>query len=216
MTRGYFISGTDTGVGKTYVTCALARRARTLGHRVFAFKPVETGCVELDGRFAGADQELLAGAAGDWQRGDLRGVYRFQVPAAPLVAASAESQAVDLGLIAMTYRAGVDQADFVLVEGAGGWRVPVTETEDTAGLARVTDLPVVLVARATLGTINHSLLTLEAVERDGFAVAALVLSRQPADDPSFAESNAEQIRRRWPGRVMVFGRVDSDLDVLIG
>ncbi len=213
--KGYFITGTDTGVGKTFVTSALARRSRALGHRVFAFKPIETGCEVLDNRRIGSDQERLALAAGDWQQGDLRGVYRFQLPAAPLVAADAEGASIDLGLIATTFEAGAGQADLVLVEGAGGWRVPVTPTQDTGALARLTGLPLIVVARATLGTINHSLLTLEAVERDGLSVALLVLSRHPGDDPAFAQSNADQIRSRWPGNVLVFSQFETDLDSLV-
>ena len=210
--KGYFVTGTDTGVGKTFVTSALARRSRALGHRVFAFKPIETGCEIVDGRRIGTDQERLALAAGDWQQGDLRGVYRFQLPAAPLVAAEAEGASVDLGLIAMTFAAGAGQADLVLVEGAGGWRVPVTRTEDTGALARLTGLPLIVIARATLGTINHSLLTLEAIERNGLSVALLVLSRHPGDDPAFAHDNADQIRSRWPGNVLVFSQIETDLD----
>lgn len=213
--KGYFVTGTDTGVGKTFVTSALARRARALGRRVFAFKPIETGCEVVDHRRIGADQERLALAAGDWQQGDLRGVYKFQLPAAPRVAAEAEGVTVDLGLIAMTFAAGAGQADVVLVEGAGGWRVPITRTEDTGALARLTHLPVVVVARATLGTINHSLLTLEAIERDGLSVALLVLSRHPGDDPAFAQDNAAQIRSRWPGDVLVFSQLETDLDSLL-
>src|SRR6185503_5121166 len=95
--NGYFITGTDTNVGKTYVTCALARRARGLGQRVFALKPIETGCSPgHDGRLLGPDQELLVAAAGDWQQGELRGLYRFPLPAAPRVAAEAAGAVIDL------------------------------------------------------------------------------------------------------------------------
>lgn len=210
--KGYFITGTDTGVGKTFVASALARRSRALGHRVFAFKPIESGCEVLDNRRIGSDQERLALAAGDWQQGDLRGVYKFQLPAAPLVAAEAEGATVDLGLVAKTFAAGAGQADRVLVEGAGGWRVPLTRSEDTGALARLIGLPLIVVARATLGTINHSLLTLEAIERDGLSVALLVLSRHPGDDPEFAQNNADQIRLRWPGSVLVFSQIETVLD----
>src|SRR5689334_14432057 len=92
--RSYFVTGTDTGVGKTFVSCALARRARELepAARVFAFKPIETGCTSAFGE----DQEALAVAAGNWQQGALRGVYQFVMPAAPLVAAEAGGRAIDL------------------------------------------------------------------------------------------------------------------------
>jgi dethiobiotin synthetase len=212
--RGFFVTGTDTGVGKTFVTCALARHARTAGQRVFAFKPIETGCLDVEGRRVGADQELLAEAAGNWQDGLLRGLYRFSKPAAPLVAADEEGETVDLDVIAQVLRDGAQKADLVLVEGAGGWRVPITTTSDMSTLARRTGLPVIVVARAGLGTINHSLLTLEAVERDDLSLHALVLSQQPGDDPDFARSNAEQLNRRWSGRVVLFQK-PSDVGELL-
>lgn len=200
---GYFITGTDTGVGKTFVTASLTRLARARGHRVFAFKPIETGCEVFHGERRGPDQELLARAAGDWQQGRLRGVYRLLQPAAPLVAAEAEGVEIDAAQISATLVEGAAQADLVLVEGAGGWRVPITPDLDMAGLSRLCGLPVLIVARAGLGTINHALLTIEAVERSGQVVAAVLLSRLPADDADFAQSNADQIRRRWPGLVAV-------------
>ena len=201
--NGYFVTGTDTGVGKTFVSCVLARSGVSRGQRVFAFKPIETGCSPVGGELVGADQELLAEAAGDWQRGGLRGVYRFPLPAAPRVAAEVAGAAVDLGRISEVLRAGAAEAEVVVVEGAGGWRVPITDTADMSSLARMVGLPVLVVARAGLGTINHSLLTVEAVERDGLNVAALVLSCLADDDPEFAASNAHELQLRWPGRVLV-------------
>jgi dethiobiotin synthetase len=210
----YFVTGTDTGIGKTYVASALARRAlvRRPGQRVFAFKPIETGCT---GRF-GEDQEALAQAAGDWQQGALRGLYQFAQPAAPLVAARAEHRTIDIGSVGETYRSGREGATLAIVEGAGGWRVPITSNVDMGALARSLGLPVIVVGRASLGTINHSLLTLEAVERDGCTVAALVLSRRPEDDPAFAASNAEEIGRCWPGKIIVLADDPSVLDGLVG
>jgi len=196
---GCFVTGTDTGVGKTFVSTALARHARSLGARVFAFKPIETGCHGL-----GADQQALCEAAGGWQRGELQGLYRFALPAAPRVAAEAEGAAIDLDRVLATTRAGAASADFTVVEGAGGWRVPLTESADIAILARALGLAVVVVARAGLGTINHSLLTVEAVERDGCQVRALVLSVLPTDSLEFARSNAVEIQRRWSGRIVLF------------
>lgn len=201
--NGFFVTGTDTGVGKTFVTCELARQARARGLRVFAFKPVETGCAVLRGRRVGADQEQLAEAAGDWQQGELRGVYRLLQPAAPLVAATGEAVRIDLDRIQAVLSEGATGADLTLVEGAGGWRVPITETEDMGALARRVGLPVIVVGRAGLGTINHTLLTIEAIERDGLSIARVVLSRRPEDDEAFTRSNAEEIARRWPGSIEV-------------
>ncbi len=187
----YFVTGTDTGVGKTHVTCALARLGVASGKRVFAFKPIETGVVGAEGD----DQTALCSAAGGWQRGSLRGLYCFSKPAAPFVAAT---EAIDIELVART---ASEPADLTLVEGAGGWRVPVTESADMGGLAKRLGFPVILVARGSLGTINHTLLSIEAIERDGCALAGVVLSVRPNEDAEFARSNAAEIRRSWSGPV---------------
>ena len=192
MSRSYFVTGTDTGVGKTFVSTHLARRARAHGQSVFAFKPIETGCVAP----VGDDQRRLVEAAGGWQVGPLAGLYQFALPAAPSVAALAEQAIIDLALIHLTFVAGSRQSDLSIVEGAGGWRVPITDDVDMAGLARRLDLPVILVARGTLGTINHTLLTAEAIVRDGCELAAIVLSLLPDTDQTLLASNVAEISRR--------------------
>jgi dethiobiotin synthetase len=212
--KRYFVTGTDTGAGKTFVTAAIARRSRVLGKKVFGFKPIETGCELVEGRLVGADQEIVTAAAGGWQTGEQRGVYQLVRPLAPLVAAQAESKTIDLARI-VEVATSVPDVDVLLVEGAGGWRVPITESDDMSALARRLGARVVIAARAALGTINHSLLTIEAVERDGCEVAAVVLSRRPDDELEHAQSNAEQIRRRWNGSVLVFDIDESVLDALL-
>jgi dethiobiotin synthetase len=215
---GYFVTGTDTGVGKTFVGAALVRRARELGRPAFAFKPIETG---VPVNREGEDQVVLCDAAGGWQTGELRGVYRFRQPAAPRVAAEAEKTAIDLDRIAAVYGQGLacedstgKRPDFAIVEGAGGWRVPVTDSADTSTLAKRIGLPVLVVARAGLGTINHSLLSVEAIERDGCKVAALILNVRHDDDRIFARSNEQEIQARWRGRIVYFLE-PTDLDPLI-
>ncbi len=209
-----FVTGTDTGVGKTFVTAAIARRARALGKKVFAFKPIETGCDLVGERRIGPDQELISEAAGNWQTGEQRGLYQLSRPVAPWVAAQIDGVQIDMEKIAATARS-VPDAQLVVVEGAGGWRVPITEAEDMSHLARRLGGEVVIAARAGLGTINHSVLTIEAVERDGLRIAALVLSRRPDEDPEFVSSNREQIRRYWKGNVLVLDTDAAELDALI-
>jgi len=211
---GYFVTGTDTGVGKTHVTQALARSARLLGKKVFAFKPIETGCEGIDGELIGSDQQALWQASGSWQHGDLRGVYKLRSPVAPLVAADEEGVQIDLDRILRTLHDGSAQADVTVVEGAGGWRVPITAEYDQNELVRRIGLPVVVVARATLGTINHSILSLEAIERDGCNIACLVLSRRPEENVEFARNNALQISRRWDGKILVYDGDDSVFEPL--
>ena len=212
MTRaGYFITGTDTGVGKTFVAAALIRRAVARGLKVFAFKPIETGCTEVDGELVGSDQVLLRHAAGG-ARAPRAGLYRFRDPVAPAVAARTSGEPIDLDRIKAVLDA--TPSDLAIVEGAGGWRVPITPTADMSTLARVVGLPIVLVARAGLGTINHSLLSIEAIERDGSQLAAVVLSCLPTDSLDFARENALEINQRWSGRVLVL-ETERILDELI-
>lgn len=212
MTRtGYFITGTDTGVGKTFVATALVRRAVARGLKVFAFKPIETGCTEVDSELVGSDQVLLRRAAGG-ASAPRAGLYRFRDPVAPAVAARTTGEGIDLERIKAVL--DVTPSDLAVVEGAGGWRVPITETADMSALARVVGFPVVLVARAGLGTINHSLLSIEAIERDGCRIGAVVLSWLPTESLEFARENASEISRRWKGRVLVLDS-ESVLDALL-
>lgn len=186
--KGFFVTGTDTGVGKTFVTCALARKARAVGQRVFAFKPIETG---VTGEW-GEDQTALAEASGDVRRG----TYRLRLAAAPRVAAEAEGVEIDFERIEAEFQLAASAAERILVEAAGGWRVPITREHDTSELARRMGLPVLVVARAGLGTINHTLLTVEAIARDGLQLAGVVLSLRPGEDAVFATRNAEEIFAR--------------------
>ncbi len=210
MKHAYFITGTGTGVGKTFVTTALAHRARAHEKRVFAFKPIETGCAAGT---LGEDQRTLVHAAGGWQTDDLAGVYQFELPAAPSVAAP--PGAISFERIAAAVQLGSEQAEVVLVEGAGGWRVPIDQAHDMGALAKQCGFPILVVATAALGTINHSLLTIEAIERDGQRVAALVLSQLPSDDPALVVTNVQQLRSRWAGSIIVLATESSVLDPLL-
>lgn len=212
MKRSYFITGTGTGVGKTFVTAAIARHARATGQKVFAFKPIETGC--RPGRL-GSDQEELVAAAGDWQTGSLAGLYQFEAPVAPAVAARATNVEISVSAILESLAKGSEQAVLTLVEGAGGWRVPISEALDMSMLAKACGFPILVVATATLGTINHSLLTAEAVERDGQTVAGIVLSQHPNDDPTMVASNLEQLRARWSGPIIALATDPTVLDRFI-
>ena len=218
MKRGYFITGTGTGVGKTYVTCSLARRARELGQRVFAYKPIETGCRYENGRWIGSDQQDLVKAAGSWQTGPLMGAYQLEPPVAPSVAAARAGKAISidecvaLPKTVMEGHTPFEAVDLVLVEGAGGWRVPVTPDQDMSALAAASGLPVLVASLATLGTLNHTLLTIEGIERDGQRCAGIVLSQRPDDEVDLVESNLEELRARWRGPIVALTTDASVLD----
>jgi dethiobiotin synthetase len=191
-----FVTGTDTGVGKTYVGCALAREGVQRGWSVLAHKPIETGCREEHGQRVPEDGVALAKAAGGWQSGGALCQYTLAKPVAPAVAARAEQVCIDIERTVDTIRRLSANRQLAIVEGAGGWRVPISDREDMAGLARRLGFPVLVVARAGLGTINHSLLTAEAVEHDGCQLWGIALSVLPTDDPDLARSNRDEIASR--------------------
>ena len=169
---GVFVTGTDTGVGKTVVACAIVRALRADGFDVGVMKPCETG-VGPDGPL---DAIALRDAAGAKDDLALICPQQFAMPAAPTVAASAEGRSVDLDAIRAAYAGLCSAHDFVVSEGAGGLLVPLAKEFTMADFAQELRLPVIIVARAALGTINHTLLTLEAAARRDLDIAGVVIS----------------------------------------
>jgi dethiobiotin synthetase len=169
--RGVFVTGTDTGVGKTVVACALVRGLRARGVAVAAMKPIETGV----GAGGPADAIALRCAAGERDPLDDVCPVRFALPAAPLAAGRAEGRGVDLAAIDAAHARLRARCAFLVVEGAGGLLVPATEQLSMADLAQRFALPLWIVARAALGTINHTRLTLEAARGRGLRVAGVVI-----------------------------------------
>jgi dethiobiotin synthetase len=214
--KGLFVTGTDTGVGKTFITAALAAQLRNRGWQVAAVKPAESGCeAGADGLIA-ADADAIAAAAGGWQGREARCLYRLREPVAPGVAARREGVAIDLAECIAFVKAIASQAEIVLVEGAGGWRVPLDGAGHTiADLAKRVGLPIVVVARATLGTINHAVLSAEAIAHDGCELASIVLSVKPGDDFALAMSNAEEISRLIRPAVVRLVRAPEDVDPIL-
>ena len=172
MRRGVFVTGTDTGVGKTVVGCAIAEALRRRRIDVGVMKPIETGV----GPQGPLDAIALVEAAGSDDPLDLVCPQRFALPAAPSVAAAREGRAVDLAAIRDAFARLRERHRFLLVEGAGGLLVPIAADYSMADLAAELALPVLVVARGALGTVNHTLLTLEAIERRGLALAGVVVS----------------------------------------
>jgi dethiobiotin synthetase len=185
--RGLFITGTDTGVGKTTVAAMIARHLRAEGRRAGAYKPVCTGgTLGSDGRLVWADVDALCEAIGRAFPAERICPQTFAAPLAPPFAAAAEHRQVDRQLLRTGAAWWYGQVDVLLVEGVGGLLCPLTDDETVADLARDLNLPVLIVARLGLGTINHTLLTVEAAERRGLEVAGIVLNEaEPGtDDPS--------------------------------
>jgi dethiobiotin synthetase len=200
---GLFVTGTDTGVGKTYVTACIARILRRAGLRVGVYKPVASGCVWRGEQWSSDDALVLWDAAG--RLGDLDAVcpQRFAAPLAPPLAAAAEGRVVDAALLRAGLQPWLECADVVLVEGAGGLMSPVTESEFVADLAYDFGFPLLVVAPNALGVINQTLQTLitAAAFREGLDVAGIVLNNPgPAllNDVSVASNRRELARHCVP------------------
>jgi dethiobiotin synthetase len=170
MSKNFFITGTDTGVGKTHVTALLLAELRRRGIRAAAMKPIACG---RDGRH---DAEIFAALMNGEQPLDVINPVYLRSPLAPMVAASVEKKQINLAVVRKCFRILASEYSVVLVEGAGGLLVPIKRNYFVADLARSLRLPVVIVGRLGLGTINHTLLTCRQARAMGLSVAGVVLN----------------------------------------
>ena len=170
MGQGYFVTGTDTGIGKTTVSCALLRAFAAQGHKVIGMKPIAAG-VE-NGKWLDVEQ-LLAASNVNVTRQQIN-PYAFDPPISPHLAARQAGREIDLTVIQQAYQTLSTQADRVIVEGAGGFLVPVNQYQTGADLAQTLNLPVILVVGMRLGCLNHALLTAQAVRATGSTLAGWV------------------------------------------
>lgn len=215
MKQSYFVVGTDTNVGKTYVASALIQHFSDAGMKTAGMKPIAAGC-ELSrhgvwqGQLVNEDVVALSNAATLSAPLDLINPYHFTPAVAPHIAAEQADVDIDLDTIAQAYRLLAGMADVVVVEGAGGFLVPVNSQQTLADLAVKLDLPIVLVVGMRLGCINHALLTVEAIKSRGLTLAGWVANQIDPDMPMFAE-NLASLRQRiaapclsvvpWQGKV---------------
>jgi dethiobiotin synthetase len=203
----FFITGTDTGVGKTMVTAALLAALRSRGTDAVAMKPVQTGAV----RGRSPDLDFCAKVSG-WKirRDEFDDLcpYRFPMPASPHLAARVAGRNIRPRNIIAAFRRLQQKHESVLVEGAGGLLVPLTTGFDQRDLIAELGLPVVVVCRAGLGTLNHTLLTAEALDRNGIAIAAFVLSDTGPDRSRILDNNLNFLRKKlFPNPVLSLPRV---------
>lgn len=201
---GIFVMGTDTGVGKTVVTAAIALAARGQGRTVAPLKPAQTGD---DGAITG-DAEFVASVLGLDEPYENLCPYRLRAPLAPAVAAQLEGVRLDPGAVVRAHAALSARYDLVLVEAAGGALVPFSDGVDMAALAGMLGLAVVVVIRPGLGTLNHTLLTLEALHRRGLTVLGTVISGYPAEPGLDAVTNPQVLARISP--VPLLGVIPHD------
>lgn len=192
--RGLFVTGTDTGIGKTRVAVALIHALRAQGLRVAAMKPVSAG--SAPGELNEDVSALMQASNVDAELCDMN-PYAFAEPIAPHIAAGLAGVRIDLEVIAAAYTRLAAAADVVVVEGAGGWRVPLNDQEDMADLAVRLGLPVVLVVGMRLGCISHALLTAESIAGRRLPWAGWVANQMDPDMARSAE-NVVALRARLP------------------
>lgn len=202
----FFITGTDTEVGKTVVSCALLARARLLGLSAFGVKPITAGCrTEIVN-----NREVLVSEDAIWMseyasiaiNPMLLAPIRLHLPISPHLAAADMGVTLRAERVVGQIRAALStRADFVVVEGAGGWRVPINARETLADIARLLQKPVILVVRIRLGCLNHALLTVEAIRRDGLLLAgwvATVLDTEQSEEVLQAQCRSLNERLNAP------------------
>jgi dethiobiotin synthetase len=195
MSKAFFITGTDTGVGKTYVSCGLLRAFAAQGQRVVGMKPVAAGCERVGDTLISADARQLQAASNVQVSMDEITKYAFEPAIAPHIAAKQTGVEIQLPSIVQAFKALQAQADVVIVEGVGGFCVPLNTVEDTADMAVALDIPLILVVGLRLGCLNHALLTAEAIAQRGLTLAGWVANHVEAGMEA-QEENIIALRQR--------------------
>lgn len=202
--KGIFVTGTDTGVGKTVVSAMIAWILQQSGKRVAAMKPVQTGA-GVDGLL---DIEFIQKVMGTNYSLDVVCPYRFPLPLAPLVAAKLAGERIDVHKIKSAYFDLSSWNDIVIVEGSGGLLVPITETYFMSDLAYDLEVGLIIVIRPGLGTLNHTLLTLEHARSRGLNILGFVINNFP-DSPTLAERKNPELLRKLTGE-KILGVIHHD------
>jgi dethiobiotin synthetase len=174
MVKDYFITGTDTEIGKSWVSAGLISKFVNEGNKVAGMKPIASGCEQTPDGLRNEDALLLQKCCNVDAEYNLINPYHFPEPIAPHIAAEKAGVEISFHHILHSYQQLESISDIVIVEGVGGWRVPLGKDGDVAALARQLGLPVILVVGLRLGCINHALLTAEAIQSDGLELAGWV------------------------------------------
>lgn len=185
---GWFVTGTDTGIGKTLVSAALLLRLNAAGHRALGMKPVASGCARTPDGLRSDDAELLRSASAEQVAYEHVNPYAFEPAVAPHLAARSVGVSIDRDVILAAYTRLASRATHMVVEGVGGWRVPLADSFGVRELAAHLGLPVVLVVGVRLGCLNHALLTTESIERAGLRLAGWVANQVDPHMSLFAEN----------------------------
>lgn len=204
-----FVTATDTGVGKTVISAAIARYLKDRRQKVAVLKPVASGCYRAREGLISEDAEFLAAASDTHHPLDLICPNRYQEPLAPGVAALRAGQPVDWDAVSRSIQLMSRDSDCMIIEGAGGLFVPLDEQHTILDLILALAVPVLIVARPFLGTINHTLLTIQALRSAGVEMAGVVINRYPAEHPGVAEETSPQQIEKF-GKVPVLALVPEE------
>ena len=207
--NGLFITGTDTGVGKTLIAGAIAKILTDEGLKVGVFKPVATGCISHWEGLVSRDSEFLAACANSDLRLTTINPVAYVTAAAPIVSAAEEHRPIDFKKIAAVYDEICRNCDIVIVEGIGGIRVPLTGEFDLRDLAAEFALPVIIVSRPNLGTINHTLLTIDSARDANLKIAGVVINDFNSLQSTIAEETAGHVISQC-GNVEILANVPFD------
>jgi dethiobiotin synthetase len=199
MSKGFFVTGTDTGVGKTIITAALILAISRLGFTTGGMKPVETGCLREGNVLIPSDGMFIKTVAHMEDNIDSVSPCRFLNPLAPLAASEMEKTTVDLQTIRKACDTLSGKYAVIIVEGIGGLLVPITENYFVSNLARELGFPIIIVSKPGLGTINHTLLTVNHAVREGLAVAGIIINYNRPHEGTLAErTNPDIIKKVSP------------------
>lgn len=197
--RTFFVSGTDTGVGKTIVTAAILEAAKTAGKRTLAMKPVASGCDSTPQGLRNEDALILQQAATETLPYDVVNPVALAPAIAPHVAAAQAGRLITVSRLAGFCRGmQMRPADLLLIEGAGGWRVPLNDQELYSAVPRALGVPVILVVSLRLGSINHALLTAEAIHNDGLVLAGWVANHADSESMSCEQETLSYLMAHLP------------------
>ena len=188
----FFITGTDTGVGKTFAACQLLHAAQQCGLRTLGLKPLAAGAEKMDGEWRNEDAVLLQEAATVKLPYASINPFCFELAAAPHLAAKKTGATLSAKTIAQNVRKVLDESefDYCVIEGAGGWRVPLNDTETMTDVVKLLQIPVILVVGMKLGCINHAVLTVEAIKADGLTLHGWIANDLGHSMPLLAENIA--------------------------
>jgi len=194
MNQSWFITGTDTEIGKTWYTLALIQHLKNQGLRVAGMKPIASGCEATQAGLRNSDAEQILKTSGLDVPYDWVNPYAFAPPIAPHIAAAQVGQTIELETIIIQYQHLAAQAEALVIEGVGGWRVPINRTQSLKDMVLALEVPVILVVGLRLGCINHALLSAETIIRDGCTLAGWIAN--PIDPDFDTQASIETLKER--------------------